>query len=279
MAWAQAAGDALSFVGGLVTNSKNAREAQRNRDFGERLSNTAHQREVQDLIAAGLNPMISAMGGRGASTPEGAMARHENAAEHLGKAPTNALSAKLLQAQIANTSADTAKKAAETKVNNVTAANIENTMAPHIGNLEANTRQVEATIKNLGLEYESIFRDIYTKSAEYLKINSEARTIEALRPELIRMHRLENLAKELGIPLERNLSEAQKSWFKKNISPYLSDAEKVLDVAGSAAGGYLGARAAGSAALKGASKGPITRKGRGHSYWQVDKKTGEILNR
>lgn len=52
----------------------NAGEAQKNRDWQERLANTAHQREVSDLIAAGLNPVLSVTGGAGAVTPSGATA-------------------------------------------------------------------------------------------------------------------------------------------------------------------------------------------------------------
>lgn len=47
----------------------NAQQSLLARQFEERMSSSAHQREVQDLKAAGLNPILSATGGNGASTP------------------------------------------------------------------------------------------------------------------------------------------------------------------------------------------------------------------
>lgn len=54
--------------------SFNAAEAAKNRDWQEMMSNTAHQREIRDLKAAGLNPVLSAMGGNGAAVTSGATA-------------------------------------------------------------------------------------------------------------------------------------------------------------------------------------------------------------
>lgn len=90
------AGIASSAIGALAGHS----EAATNRAFQRDLSNTAHQREVQDLIKAGLNPILSA-GGRGASTPSGATATIGD----LTHGVSSALQAKLVKENVRSASA------------------------------------------------------------------------------------------------------------------------------------------------------------------------------
>ena len=57
-----------------VAMAFNREEAKKNRDWQQYMSDTAHQREIKDLQAAGLNPVLSAMGGNGAPVTSGATA-------------------------------------------------------------------------------------------------------------------------------------------------------------------------------------------------------------
>lgn len=84
-----------------------ASEAAKSRDWQKLMSDTAHQREIKDLQAAGLNPVLSAMGGNGAAVTSGAAASGVTSSGAMGDTDMSQNSAlvsiigKMLDAQTA----------------------------------------------------------------------------------------------------------------------------------------------------------------------------------
>ncbi len=121
MAWAAGIAAFGSLVGGERANALSVKEAQKNRDFQARMSSTAHQREVADLRAAGLNPILSA-GGGGASTPSGGQAP---ISDTITPAISTAMQAMQTKADLTNKQATAQNTTANTAVAVQTKRNLE----------------------------------------------------------------------------------------------------------------------------------------------------------
>lgn len=97
-------GGLFDVLGQSSANKANWKIAKAQMDFQERMSNTAWQRAVKDMQAAGINPMLAVSQGP-ASSPAGASARMESVTG--GRMGDRAVQALSTAAQVENVAAQT----------------------------------------------------------------------------------------------------------------------------------------------------------------------------
>ena len=183
----------LSVLGGLSANKQNLEQAEINRQFQADMSDTAMQRRVADLRAAGLSPMLAYSQG-GASAPSGAQAQVQNAME-------SGVSSGLK--------------------GSIQAATMEQ-MQEQNKNLRATNEQIHAQTD--ALDTQSALNKVNAiKSIAETNMTNQSAANAAVNNKLLQSQ----------VPKAANEAAAQSTWWMKNVSPFLPDFLKSTSGAGS----------------------------------------------
>lgn len=196
-----------------TTRGFNAAEAQKNRDFEKEMSNTAIQRRMQDLAAAGINPLMAVA--QSASTPSGSTASSSNpgGAMASGSNPSGAhASAGMASSGIANPMpfmgvtagmANASQAALNYKTAELRSAEIERTNAEtarttkDTNRIEAETGEIGERTKTYAVNIASTIQGIHESQNRIYKIIQETETSAATAQNLAQQTR--NLVETLPV--------------------------------------------------------------------------------
>lgn len=212
----------------------NSAEAAKTREWQQNMRQTQYQTAVSDLKAAGLNPMLAYQQG-GAGTPSGATASSSSMPQ-IGNKVAAALTAGAQAAQIMNLKAQTEKTQADTEVSHATAKQVE--AQTHL--TTSSTTKVQQETENLKETIEQIRENVQLQKAQkhnyihdtLLKdANIELSEIEAkltsgkigLTEAQTKLTKVTTRLSELDIAGAQNKSESDKTWWGRNVRPYLGD--------------------------------------------------------
>jgi len=186
-----------SFMGQESANVANAQQAQQQMDFQREMSNTAHQREVTDLKAAGLNPMLSAMGGSGASTPSGAQATMGNSLAGMGELGPTAMS--LISAKKDLELKDKAADKADIDISLAKDTNHKIVQEAEMARVEASHMQYMQKARQGSQNVPKYYKDMAKSEQEMAKANfSSARTTQMNEAVNQKYNSLDNTLKRTG---------------------------------------------------------------------------------
>lgn len=214
-----------SFIGGERRNEAQQEMAEAQMHFQERMSNTAHQREVADLKAAGLNPLLTGKYG-GSSTPAGAMA---NVEDTLTPAINSGQAAYQTRANVNLLKAQTEKAEAEAEESR-TRAGVNRTQVPfimqQIAETDARTRLHGASASELANREMLQSADTVLRMAQTDQISVQNALTRARERMLIteqEREALEVFFRKQDWPRVHAESKAWSSWWGQNVMPYSSN--------------------------------------------------------